>query len=413
MLPICVAANQRTLELADGTPFFWLGDTGWELFRRLDLEDAEHYLSTRAAQGFNVIQAMLISEFESHKEGTVNVFGEHSLHDWNPERPNEAYFTHVDKLLDLAERCGLYVCAVPVWGDKVGPQLHSPGPEVFNPQNAAIYGRFLGERYKSRSNLIWMIGGDRTPNQGWQLETWRALAEAIRATGANQLMTYHPQGNTSSSWFVHAEEWLQLNSIQSGHAERHNPSCHYYISVDRARLPIKPVLNSEPCYEDHPVNWNRANGTFLEDEVRFAAYQSVFSGACGHTYGHYSVFMFHEKERPGVWADPQMLDWRESLHRPGAGQVGLLRNLIDEYGLLEPVPQLLHIAPPNSRAAVAGETVLIYLPQAGEIALNVNTSSAHWFNPKDGSRHPAQKPFIPPFEGDWVLICPHPSSVFI
>ncbi|MER3484245.1 MAG: hypothetical protein C4332_14965, partial [Meiothermus sp.] len=76
-----------------GEPFFWLGDTGWEMFRRLDLEDARFYLETRARQGFNVIQAMFISEFESHKEDTGNVHGEHSLTDWNPERPNPAFLT--------------------------------------------------------------------------------------------------------------------------------------------------------------------------------------------------------------------------------------------------------------------------------------------------------------------------------
>ena len=178
----------------------------------------------------------------------------------------------MDKILDIAEKVGMYVCAVPVWGDKVGLPFNSPGPAVFNPQSASVYGAWLGERYKSRDNLIWMIGGDRTPNEGEHLETWPALAHAIRGAGAEQLMTYHPQGGTSSAWFVHAEDWLQLNTIQSGHAERKVRTCHDFISVDRARLPRKPVLNSEPCYKDHPVNWNRANGTFLDDEVRFAAY---------------------------------------------------------------------------------------------------------------------------------------------
>jgi hypothetical protein len=368
------------------------------------LKDAEHYLRTRAAQGFNVIQAMLISEFESREEGTGNVFGEHSLHDWNPETPNEAYFKHVDGILDLTEKLGLYMCLVPIWGDKVGPQLHSPGPEVLNPQNAAVYGSWLGNRYKNRANILWMVGGDRSPNQGWQLETWRSLAHAIRGAGANQLMAYHPSGNTSSAWYVHAEDWLEVNTVQTGHAERRAGTCHGFISVDRARLPRKPVFNSEPCYEDHPVNWSRANGIFLDDEVRFAAYQSVFSGACGHTYGHYSVFMFHSKDRPGVWADPQMYEWRDALYRPGVEQVGLLKKLIEQYGFPQPAPELLKSAPGATRAARAKDTVLVYVCNQGEVSLNGNYLSAQWFNPRDGSYSAADAPFYSPTLEDWVLL---------
>jgi hypothetical protein len=34
--PLAVSANHRFLQRADGTPFFWLADTGWLLLTRLD-----------------------------------------------------------------------------------------------------------------------------------------------------------------------------------------------------------------------------------------------------------------------------------------------------------------------------------------------------------------------------------------
>src|SRR3546814_15646176 len=57
--PLSIAADHRHLE-AGGEPWFWLGDTAWLLLSRLDREETEHYLTVREAQGFNVIQVMLL-----------------------------------------------------------------------------------------------------------------------------------------------------------------------------------------------------------------------------------------------------------------------------------------------------------------------------------------------------------------
>ena len=43
-----ISENGRYIEKADGTPFFYLGDTAWELFHRLDMKEADYYLKNRA-----------------------------------------------------------------------------------------------------------------------------------------------------------------------------------------------------------------------------------------------------------------------------------------------------------------------------------------------------------------------------
>ncbi|MBK6949020.1 MAG: DUF4038 domain-containing protein [Haliscomenobacter sp.] len=43
--------DQRRLVDANGTPFFWLGDTGWLLFKKLTREEAERYLEDRRKRG--------------------------------------------------------------------------------------------------------------------------------------------------------------------------------------------------------------------------------------------------------------------------------------------------------------------------------------------------------------------------
>lgn len=59
-----VSENQRFLTHQGGKPFFYLGDTAWELFHRLDQDEAKLYLKDRAKKGFTVIQAVAISELD-------------------------------------------------------------------------------------------------------------------------------------------------------------------------------------------------------------------------------------------------------------------------------------------------------------------------------------------------------------
>jgi len=91
---LVVSDSHRFLTTSDGRPFFWLGDSAWELFHRLNRDEAEHYLKRRAEQGFTVIQAVVLSELDGLK--TPNAYGQLPLESNDPGRPNEKYFEHVD-----------------------------------------------------------------------------------------------------------------------------------------------------------------------------------------------------------------------------------------------------------------------------------------------------------------------------
>ena len=112
-----VSSNKRFLQTSDGKPFFWLGDTAWELFHRLDREEAEKYLKNRADNGFTVIQAVALAELDGLHE--PNPYGEIPLENDDPAKPREAYFQHVDFIIQKAEQLGLYIGLLPTWGDKV------------------------------------------------------------------------------------------------------------------------------------------------------------------------------------------------------------------------------------------------------------------------------------------------------
>src|SRR5215469_2188940 len=112
--------NHRFLVTQDGRPFFWLGDTAWELFHRLDREQAEQYLDNRARNGFNVVQAVAIAELDGHT--VPNSYGHLPLTDLDPARPavkdgrDNDYWDHVDFIVDAANRRGIYVGFLPTWG---------------------------------------------------------------------------------------------------------------------------------------------------------------------------------------------------------------------------------------------------------------------------------------------------------
>jgi hypothetical protein len=99
-----VSENQRFLQYENGDPFFYLGDTAWELFHRLSREEADLFLETRAAQGYNVIQAVVLAELDGLR--VPNYEGNLPLIDMDVTRPNEAYFEFVDYVVDKAASLG-------------------------------------------------------------------------------------------------------------------------------------------------------------------------------------------------------------------------------------------------------------------------------------------------------------------
>ena len=200
-----VSENQRFLVTANGTPFFYLGDTAWELFHRLDRRDAERYLRKRASQGFTVIQAVAIAEFDGHT--MPNAHGHLPLTDLDPTRPavkegpDNDYWDHVDYIVDQANANGLYVGFLPTWG-RYWHDRKNDATAVFSKQNAAAYGEWLGERYRNKA-IIWILGGDRSVDTVEHREIIENMARGLRkGDSGTHLITFHPSGGQGSSkWF--------------------------------------------------------------------------------------------------------------------------------------------------------------------------------------------------------------------
>lgn len=430
-----VSENGRYLSTEEGDPFFWLGDTGWLLFNKLDRDEAEVYLEDRKQKGYNVVQAMVL-----HTVPSVNVYGDSSLIDGdiaqprvtmgnNPENEDEYdYWDHIDYIIDLAADKGIYMAVVPVWGSPVKAGL-------VNSSQAEKYATFLANRWKDRSNIIWLNGGDIHGSDSTQV--WQTIGKTIREIDAENLITFHPRGRTASTDWFHDSPWLDFNMVQSGHRRydqdtSQNEQKHYgednwrYINDDWAYTPAKPTIDAEPSYEGIPQGLHDINEPRWNDaDVRRYAYWSVFAGAFGFTYGQNSVMQMHSaSDTTTAYGSDET--WLEGMQAPGAGQMRYLKELIlskDNYFERIPDQSLLAENGEQYERLIACRTddyALIYNYTGRNMKVNMGVINgqevkAQWFNPRNGElieigtlENQGVQEFKPEGEhqdgNDWVLV---------
>jgi len=393
-----LSQNQRYLVRENGAPFFWLGDTGWEMLHRLDRQEMERYMRNRAGKGFTVIQTVIASEIDGVT--FPNMEGNLPFEDFDPERPVEAYFQLVDYALETAEKFGLVLALLPTWHRWVLPGSHPLNEgAVFTESNAYTYGRFLGQRYREAPNVVWVLGGDWPA--GPQIAIWDAMARGLEeGNGGSHLMTYHPRGQQTSSTWLHNREWLDFNMIQTGHQA---PSFHVYdwIYQDYLLDPPKPVLNGEPAYEDIGIWFNPVNGRHDAYEIRKQAYWSVFAGAFGHTYGNNNIWQISRlDDKARIWPDKT---WEEAMEAPGSSHMGHLRKLMESRPFLDRIPdqELLlgdnpshasdHVQATRDGSPGANDAtyLMVYFPYFSTMKINTSVIPGKelniwWFKPATG-----------------------------
>jgi hypothetical protein len=442
-----VSENRRYLQYESGKPFFYLGDTAWELFHRLNREEATQYLTNRAQKGFTVIQAVLLAQLGGLT--VPNPYGDLPLTEKDPARPNEGYFRHVDFIVNKAEELGLFVGMLPTWGS-----YWATGQSVFTPTNARQYGRFLGQRYKDKP-IIWILGGDRSIADAAERDIIDAMAAGLtEGDGGAHLKTFHPIGPGLSSIKLHDAPWLDFNMFQSSHAARDHDN-GLYVENDYALMPAKPTLDGEPRYEGIPVGFYLRNASgidrFDDYDARQAAYWSLLAGACGHTYGNNNIWQMYKPAASGPVGDVSRardlfggpgsiiganLPWYEALDHPGAFQMKYVRRLFESLPFTKLVPDQRIILNGTTtggariRAARAsdGSFALIYTPRGESFTLNKNIIKAErlretWYDPRYGITYQIKEQdtwgiqtYTPPTSGrgnDWVLVLTDAAAGFL
>jgi Protein of unknown function (DUF4038)/Putative collagen-binding domain of a collagenase len=438
--PLRVSDNGRYLVRRDGSPFFYLADTSWGLFH-MDKQDVDLYLNSRAARKFNVIQTTLVPFGAIDRP---NAYGDAAFVDNDPAHPNEKYFRYVDYVAGQIEAHGCYMAVLPIWGGSfVNAQKNRL---LLDKTKAYNYGKFLGERYRDKP-LIWVLGGDWFAD-GVE-DIWRSLAAGLQAgDGGTHLMNYHPTGQQSSSRYFHNDKWLDFNMVQSRHIILNRT--YELVAQDYARVPVKPVIESESVYEgitSELLPYGPGVATIQPHDVRRAAYLSVFAGAAGYSYGSHGIWDYRgdagKKTSLPKYGAP--VTFQEALDRPAGKQMQYLLALLESRPMELRVPdQWLIVNDPKTamkriqacRASDRsyaffytsyGRPVRVRLRDKIHNNITGDKVRAYWYDPRSGAatligeldktkagdsqadvlRGDVAHTFTPPTRGpgnDWVLV---------
>jgi hypothetical protein len=286
--------------------------------------------------------------------------------------------------------------------------------------------------------VIWVLGGDATAAGATGADVQhvtdmeaQGLLDGAKAAGfSNILITYHPTGRQSSSFWFQDRPWLSFDAIQSGHFIQ--TTNFRLVGDDYAKMPTKPTLDMEPGYENITNNLVKNNPNaprIMADDVRRSAYLAVFAGSAGHTYGNGEVYEFWSPDQgitPPAWS--AMLPFRESLKLPGSGQIQFVRYLIESRPqfLREPDNSII-VGDSSDRAtdrdtamrASDGSYAFVYTQQGKTVTVNLGKLSgtkitAWWYDPRTGNATKIDefaktdsRAFTPPANppaGDWVLV---------
>ena len=440
-----VSEENRTLQHKDGTGFFWMADTAWDLYR-LEREDISKYMKDRAKKKFTVIQAVAMHAYWS-KTGTA----QNPLIDRNISNPNEEYWEHIDYIIDEAEKEGMYVALLPVWHEALKQE------DINNTNDANTYGMWIANRYKDRPNIIWVIGGD-TQADGTRLDNltgeeevaiWNALGSSINNIATNHLMTFHPLLRIPSEQLGNPD-WLDFNMLQSAREGIKHSIEHVQTALKKGLA----VVDGESLYENlaHRAEYNvtgigeKARRTAFQ--MRNDAYSQLFVGAFGNTYGHNAVYRFYKgiktsecdptaDENLSIWICAPNMTWREALSAPGAVQMQYVTELMKSRPIVGRVEDqsLLQGTPHATQGIVAtrGDGYgMIYSSQGKDITVVMGKISgsevkAWWYNPRNGESteidefenvgthtfDPKGEPTKDPRVGnDWVLVIDDKSKNF-
>jgi hypothetical protein len=337
------------------------------------------------------------------------------------------YWDHVDFIVNEANKRGIYMAMVPVWGSNVKAGK-------VNSQQGKTYAKFLSQRFKNSYNIIWLNGGDIKGTDS--LDVWKAIGTTLKKYNNRQLVTFHPRGRTSSSDWFHNEPWLDFNMFQSGHKNyvqdtSSTETRHYgednwrYLETDYNLKPVKPSFDGEPSYENIPQGLHDSlQPRWTAADLRRYAYWSVFAGGAGFTYGENAVMQFNKM---GDWTANYGVaaDWKKTIQSTGATQMIYLKKLMLSKSYFDRVPAQEVVIDNGEKyervAATKGKNyALFYVYNGREFSVDISKlkfypSKAGWFNPRNGEiqwiseyRNTTSKTFNPPGENengnDWILI---------
>lgn len=317
-----VSENGRHFVHADGTPFFWLGDTHWQMPDRERVDACnhpehtggecpyggqfQHLLADRLTRGFNV--------YQTYPNAT-------SAHWWaepftriNPERFRAVF----DVQMDWLAAAGMVIA---MGFGHFNNSIQIPEADLCR------WARYLVARYGAHP-VVWITCQEM--NAPTELDgkesnrpaAWKAVAEQIARDDGYR----HP--HSAHQWVLDVdvdplgqEPWHTWFALQGGHRNSGlTPQARYQGYYEYQ--PTRPVLETEAMYE--LVDCGGVNTT---DEARQSAWKSMLCGSPGYTYGGAGIwFIKWDADDPGCAQYNHAIgSWHEGMNLPGAAQMTVFK----------------------------------------------------------------------------------------
>ena len=332
-----VSEDRDYLEHADGTPFFWLGDTHWTFVteERLNESNCPKYESQfkacvdkRVAQKFNVYQC-------NFRDGKVDGFFGRNLdlmhetdHGFVPNL--EEFHENVDPKMKYLADCGMLIAVGYAWGF----DMPRNGLERYKK-----FAKYTAARY-SAYPVVWTLAGE-LPGYMGDLEKvtnqWNEVAKECEKWNAyNNLQSVHLACSRPFPKIYENESWFDFAMSQAGHGDFDMDQSMYREFKEMYKG--HPVLESEATYEGATSN-EYVSRVIPAEMMRRLAYLIMQSGGCGYTYGCNGVWEFQWEAGVGGigWGD---MAWWDGLELPGADQLTIFRDFYESVGWyrLKPLP---------------------------------------------------------------------------
>ena len=269
------------------------------------------------------------------------------------------------------------------------------------PSKMHDWGRYVGNRYRSYPNIIWMMGGDTAP--AGALDGIRAMVQGIEETAGPQIFSVHNgRGDSGVTEYPQGESWIDINTTYSSSDCRDTAKL---LFADYERPGPIPYFLVEGGYENEG-----ATLTCLRSQM----YWPILMGATGFIFGNRPVWLFGT-------------GWQGALGTAGAKSVTNARKLFASRRA-DLVPDTSHTVliggygslDDGAYAAAArtstGSSIIVYTPDARVLTVDMSKvagaqANAWWFNPGTGQATfmataptSGTRSFTPPSPGDWVLV---------
>jgi hypothetical protein len=446
--PLRIAPGGRYLIDQRGTPFLIKGESAWLALVNLTAEEQERYLADRGAKGFNLVEVMLVNHDYTtgpNPAPPANRLGEQPfLHRGDFATPNDAYFDRAAAFVDRAAAHGIVVLIPPNYlgfdGGREGwwAELTSPANTR---EVCAAFGRYLGNRFKEKKNLLWLAGGDYAPAPGSEGEARHLeILRGIQAAGALQPWTGHwnlaHQGGISTDQAAFREA-MALNGVYQ------YASPYRYAARAYDVAPPRPVYLLESTYEhEHPARDTQP--------FRKAWWWTLLSGGTGAIWGN--TFLWMAESARATYqveygeVDHAVSSWTAELDSPGTREMLHLQTLFDALPWQRLLPSgpssgwpgplvtsgrgwrgLEHIA---AAATPEGDLLVAYIPPTGRRSRRFGLDltrmrrivRARWYDPTSGAWLPLERNPGPGDEArfetpgrnaaganDWVLVLESPD----